>query len=238
MNVIRIIARRELTSFFDSLIAYILLVVFLGFTGFFTWLFGSDIFYRQQADLGAFFSVAQWTLFFFIPALTMRQLAEEKKTGAIELLLTKAVTDRQLVLGKFMACLELVLIALAFTLPYYITVSTLGDIDHGATLCGYLGLILLSAAYIAIGLFTSSLTDNQIVAFILALFIGIFFHFLFGIMANFTGGFLGTLFSTLSVTNHFESISRGVIDSKDIIFFLSLTAIGLLLAEWRIIQRA
>ena len=114
-----IIARKELNGFFDSLVAYMLLIAFLGFSGFFTWLWGSDIFYHKQANLSAFFSVALWSLFFFIPAITMRQFAEEKKTGTIELLLTKRITDHQLVLGKYLACLLMVIIALLFTIPYY-----------------------------------------------------------------------------------------------------------------------
>ncbi|HHH49418.1 MAG TPA: ABC transporter permease, partial [Saprospiraceae bacterium] len=206
MSPVWIIAKRELNSFFDSLVAYIIIIAFLAFSGYFTWLGGSDIFFRKEADLLVFFQIAFWTLFFFIPALTMRQLAEEKKTGTIELLLTKDVTDRQVVLGKFLACLMMVGIALLFTLPYYITVARLGDIDHGATIAGYFGLLLMSAAYISIGLFTSSLTNNQIVAFLLALFIGIFFHFLFDMMASSMKGQMGELFSTLSLRNHYQSI--------------------------------
>lgn len=237
MREIWILSKRELSAFFNSLVAYILLLGFLGFSGLFTWLYGGDIFLRKQADLQVFFSVALWTLFIFIPAITMRQLAEEKKTGTIELLLTKPLTDRQLVLGKYLACLLLVVIALAFTIPYYITVASIGDIDHGATIAGYLGLILLSSAYISIGLFTSSLTNNQIVAFLLALLIGIFFQFLFDALSgNFTG-WLGELFRDLSVTTHFESIARGVLDSKDLVYFLSLTVLGLLLAELMISKR-
>ena len=162
MDPIWIIARKELGSFFDSLIAYILLVAFLGFSGFFTWMASNmDIFFRKQADLQVFFGVAYWSLFIFIPALTMRQLAEEKKSGTIELLLTKAVSERQLVLGKFIACLGLVIIALLLTLPYYYTVANIGNIDHGATICGYFSLLLMSAAYISIGLFASSITTTR-----------------------------------------------------------------------------
>jgi len=112
-----IIAKRELNSFFDSLIAYIMLVLFLGFSGFFTWILGSDVFFIGQASLQSFFNVSYWTLFFFIPALTMRLLAEERKTGTIELLLTRAVTDRAVVAGKFLSTLILICIALLFTLP-------------------------------------------------------------------------------------------------------------------------
>lgn len=238
MHPVWVIAKRELNSFFDSLVAYIVLIAFLGFSGFFTWLSGSgDIFMRRQADLAVFFSVARWTLFFFIPALTMRMLAEERRSGTLELLLTKAVSNRQVVLGKFVACLLMVGIALLFTLPYYFTVSQLGDMDHGATLAGYFGLLLMSAAYIAIGLFASSITNNQIVAFLLALFIGIFFHFLFDVLAAGATGFWGELFSTLSMSRHVDSITRGVLDSKDLVYFLSLTAFGLLLAELSISKR-
>ena len=237
MKTTWIIAKRELQSFFDSLIAYIMLVAFLGFSGFFTWLYGMDIFLVGQATLRSFFGIAYWTLFFFIPALTMRLLAEEKKTGTIELLLTKAVTDRQVVLGKFLSTLILIGIALLFTLPYYITVANIGKIDHGAVICGYLGLLLMSSAYVSIGLFASSITNNQIVAFLTALFIGLFFHIIFDVLAgNFTG-VLGGIFNTLSLSVHFESISRGVIDTKDLAYFLSIIFIGLFLSELSLTKR-
>ena len=231
MNPILVIAKKELGSFFDSLIAYILIIAFLGFSGLFTWLYGSDIFFRKQADLQVFFGVAFWTLFFFIPALTMRQLAEEKKTGTIELLLTKAVTYRQIILGKFLACFLLVAIALLFTLPYYYTVSQLGNIDHAATILGYVGLLLMSGAYISIGLFTSSLTNNQIVAFLLALFIGVFFHLLVDFIGAESSRIIGELTDTLSMRKHFTSIQRGVVDSKDLVYFGSIIFIGIMLSE-------
>ena len=238
MNQVWVIAKRELGSYFDSLIAYIIIVVFLGVSGFFTWLIGNgDIFFRKQADLNVFFEVARWTLFFFIPAITMRQLAEEKKTGTIELLLTKAVSNRQVILGKFLSCFLTVAIALLFTLPYYFTVAQLGNIDHGATITGYIALLLMSAAYISIGIFASSLTNNQIVAFLLALFIGIFFHLLFDVMASGAGPFWGQIFDTLSLSRHFDSISRGVLDTKDLIYFGSIILLGLLLAEVSISRR-
>ena len=233
-----IIAKRELNAFFDSLVAYILLIAFLGFSGFFTWLnSNADIFLRKQADLIVFFQVAFWTLFLFIPAITMKQLAEEKKTGTIEMLLTKEITNRQIVWGKFLACFMMVLIALLFTLPYYITVANIGNIDHGATICGYFGLILMSAAYISIGLFASSITNNQIVAFLLALFISIFFHIIFGFLANGATGVFGQIFDTLSLSKHFESISRGVLDTKDLVYFISITILGILLSEINLAKR-
>ncbi len=232
-----IIAVRELRTFFDSLTAYILIVVFLGLSGFFTWLFGSDIFFIGQATLQPFFSVAYWTLFFFIPALTMRMLAEENKTGTIELLMTKAVTDWQILFGKFLACLSLIVIALLLTLPYYISVASIGPVDNGAVICGYLGLILMSTVYISIGLFASSITSNQIVAFLLSLVIGVFFLIIFNVLSSNFTGLLGEIFNYLSLQTHFDSISRGVVDSKDIIYFLSISLFGLILAESSLSKR-
>jgi len=166
MDLIWTICKREINAFFNSLTAYIILVVFLAVSGFFTWLGGSgDIFFVGQASLGIFFGIAFWTLFFFIPAITMRMLAEEKRSGTLELLATKPVSDFQIVAGKWLASWLLVLISLAFTLPYYITVANLGNIDHGAVLSGYLALILISGVYTSIGIFASSITKNQIVFF-------------------------------------------------------------------------
>ena len=237
MKPIWSIAKRELKTFFDSLVAYILLVVFLGVSGFFTWLFGSDIFFVGQASLQPFFSIAYFTLFFFIPALTMRMLAEEKRSGTLELLLTKPITDWNVVLGKFLAALILICIALLLTLPYYITVWAIGPIDQGAVWCGYLGLILMSMTFIAIGLFASSITNNQIVAFLLALFIGIFFLIIFNVLSNNFTGLIGEILSYLSLSTHFDSISRGVIDSRDLLYFLTITLFGLILAETSLSKR-
>lgn len=237
MNSIIVIAKRELNSFFDSLVAYVLLVAFLGISGFFTWLFGSNIFFIGQATLQPFFSIAYFTLFFFIPALTMRMIAEEKRSGTLELLLTKPVSDWDVVIGKFLAALMLIIIAIALTLPYYITVWILGPIDHGAVWTGYLGLILMSMTYIAIGLFASSISNNQIVAFLLALFIGVFLLIIFNVLANSFTGTTGQLFSYLSLSTHFDSISRGVIDSRDVLYFLSITIFALVLAESSLTKR-
>jgi ABC-2 type transport system permease protein len=237
MKQIWIISKRELQSFFNSLMAYIMLVAFLGFSGFFTWLFGSDVFFVKQASLQSFFGIAYWTLFFFIPALTMRLFAEENKSGTIELLVTKPVNDWQLVLGKFLSTLTLIIIALILTLPYYITVANLGPVDHGAVWSGYLGLILMSAAYISIGIFTSSISNNQIVGYMLALFIGIFFQVIFGLLAGNLSGLFGSILDYLSLSTHFESISRGVIDTKDLIYFLSIIFIGLVLTEGNLAKK-
>ncbi len=237
MRTILTIAKREFTTFFDSLTAYILIILFLGLTGFFTWLYGSDVFFTGQASIQPFFAIAYWTMFFFIPALTMKMIAEEKENGTIELLLTKAVTDWQVILGKFLACLALVGVALLCSLPYYFTVSWLGDVDHGAVWCGYLGILLLSAAYIGIGIFASSLTNNQIVAFLISLFIGVFFLIIFSVLANSMSGVVSQVFDYLSISTHYESITRGVIDTKDIVYFLSITGLCLLLAETVLAKR-
>jgi len=232
-----IIALKEFRTFFDSLTAYILLVVFLGLSGFFTWISGSDIFFIGQATLQPFFSVAYWTLFFFIPALTMRMLAEENNSGTIELLLTKPITDWQIIMGKFTACLMLIIIALLLTLPYYISIAFLGNVDNGAAISGYLGLVLISSAYIGIGLFASSISNNQIVSFLVSLFIGIFFLIIFNVLASDLTGVLGGILNYLSLSTHFQSISRGVIDSRDIIYFLSIAGLGLILAATSLSKR-
>jgi len=237
MREIWILARRELRSFFNSLMAYILLVAFLGFSGFFTWISGADIFMVGQASLQSFFGIAYWTLFFFIPGLTMGQLAEENRSGTIELLLTKPISDWQVIIGKFLSTWILIAIALAFTLPYYITVSTLGEIDHGAVWSGYLGLLLMSGTYIAIGLFASSVSNNQIVGFLLALLIGIFFHIIFNVLSASFTGVVGNVLHYLSLSTHYESISRGVIDTKDLFYFFSLIALGLASAEFVVARK-
>jgi ABC-2 type transport system permease protein len=237
MRSIWVITKRELASFFDSLIAYVMIIIFLGLSGFFTWLFGSNVFLIGQADLQVFFGISYWTLFLFIPAITMRSLAEENRSGTIELLSTKAVSDWEIVVGKFLACVLLLLIALACTLPYYITVARLGDVDHGAIIGGYFGLLLLSGMYISIGIFSSSLTNNQIVAFLVALCIGIFFHILFQLMASGSTGMIGGILDYLSARSHFESLSRGVIDSRDLIYFGSFILAGLVLSQTMLSKR-
>ena len=231
MRQIWIVCKRELNSFFDSLLAYIMIIAFLGFSGFFTWLYGRDVFLVKQASLQSFFDVAYWTLFFFIPALTMRLIAEEKNSGTLEMVLTKPVSDWQLVTGKYLSALCLIVISLLLTVPYYITIASIGPVDHGAVLTGYLGLILMSAAYISIGVFTSSITNNQIVAFLLALLIGIFFHLLFSLLSRNFSGILGNILNYLSLDTHYNSVTRGVIDTRDLIYFVSVIFTGLFFSE-------
>ena len=167
----------------------------------------------------------------------MRLLAEERKTGTIELLLTKALTDRQVVAGKFLAAFLLIAIALLFTLPYPLTLALIGKPDYGQIFCGYAGLLLMSAAYIGIGLYASSVTANQIVAFLMALFMSLFFHLIFGVLSGQFSGVTGQLIDYCSLTSHFESMARGVIDSTDLVYFLSIVLAGLLLAGFSLSKR-
>lgn len=229
-----LIARKELASFFDSPLAYLVITAFLAVSGFFTWWFGTDVFMRGQADLGTFFQVANWSLFILIPALTMRTLAEERKSGTLDLLLTRRPTPQQVANGKFIACTALIALTLLCTLPYYITVAQLGKVDHGAVLCGYLGLLMLGAFYIALGIFASSLTASQVSAFVLALSGMAIFHFGASVLAaNFTGT-AGQVFRFIGTGSHFESIGRGVIDSRDLVYFATFTCAWLLLTGRRL----
>lgn len=239
MSHIWTICKREVNAFFDSLIAYIMLVVFLGISGLFTWLFGgNDIFFVGQASLSSFFGVAFWTLFFFIPAVTMRMISEEERAGTLELLATKPVSRFQIIAGKWLAAWLLIVISLALTLPYYFTVASLGPIDHGATVSGYLALLLISAVYTSIGVFTSSLTSNQIVAFIGSLFIAVFFQMLFGQMASILPDFLADIAEFLSLNEHYQTMSRGVVGISNITYMLSLTLLGFLFASAALKRRS
>lgn len=233
-----VICKREVASFFDSLMAYILLVVFLGLTGFFTWLYGSDVFFVGQASLGSFFGMAYWTLFFFIPAVTMKSLADEKKSGTYELLATKPISDFEIVFGKWMGAWFLILISLAASLPYYITVANLGPIDHGATFGGYLALVLISGVYISIGIYASSLTNNQIVAFIMSLFVSFFFHLLFDLLSSIAPGDVANVLNYMSLSFHFQTMSRGVIGIENIVYTVSVMALSLILATLSLRRRA
>jgi len=195
------------------------------------------VFMRGLADLSTFFNTAYWTLFFFIPAITMRTIADERRTGTLDLLLTKAVSDRQVVAGKYLACVILIALALLCTLPYWITIASIGTVDHGSIACGYLALLCMSSAYIALGVFASSLTNNQIVAFLIGLLLVALFHMAFSVMAsNFTGT-VGETLHQLGTLAHFDSMSRGIIDSRDLLWFASITVLGLSLAEMDLAKR-
>jgi len=237
MKQIWIITKRELQAYFDSLMAYILLILFLGFSGFFTWIYGNDIFFIKQATLMPFFSIAYWTLFFFIPALTMRLLSEENRMGTIELLLTKPVSNWQVLMGKYVASLLLIAIALLLTFSYPISVSTMGNLDGGEVFSGYLALLLFSSMMIGIGLFTSSIGNNQIVSYLLALFLGIFFQIIFGMLGQSLPGIPGHVLDYLSTSTHFESMTRGVLDTRDILFFAGISFLMLVFSESMLIRK-
>ena len=167
----------------------------------------------------------------------MRSLAEENKTGTVELLLTKPITHWQILWGKFLGCLALIFCALLCTLPFCISIIYLGPADIGVIFCGYLGLFLMSAAYIAIGIFASSITSNQVVAFLIALFIGIFFQLLFGMVGSGLQGTAGEILNYLGVQLHYDGITRGLIDSRDVLYFLSIVFLGLILSEVSLSKR-
>ena len=231
MQKVLILAFKELGMFFDSLVAYVLLVIFLGLTGYFTWLSGNNIFFSEQASLQLFFAVSYWTLLFFIPALTMRSLSEEQRNGTLEWLVTKPISMMQIIIGKFLSVWGMVLVALICTLPYYITVANLGNIDHGAVWGGYAGLVLVSMAYIGLGLFASSLTQQQVVAFLITLCVLLFFHFICPLLTRELRGFWGDIFYFLASNTHFQNTSRGVIDLRDLVYFFSIAALGLVMAQ-------
>lgn len=227
--------KKELASFFSSLIGYLTIVVFLVLTGLMLWVFRGDfnILDYGFANIDGLFVIGPFLYLFLIPAITMRTFAEEKKNGTIELLLTKPLSEMTIVWAKFLAGCTLVFISLLPTLVCYFCVYALGDpvgnIDTGSVAGSYAGLLLLGAAFVAIGLFASSVTNNQIVAFILAALMSAFMHM--GFDAIYRMGFLGQadlLVRSLGVSYHYESISRGVIDTRDVIYFSSVIALFLL----------
>lgn len=232
MHIVRILIDKELSNTFSSWGIYIGYILFFCVCGFITWLSSSNIFYLGQATMMPFFIVINWTQFFLIPALTMRSIADEKKNGTLELLLTKPIKTAEFIGGKFTASLIISFIALLLTLPYYFTIAILGHVDHGAVLLGYLGLIELSACYISIGIFASALSRTPITAFFISFGIGICFQLFFGMLAKqISTGFFAGLFSYLSIEEHFDSLSRGILDTRDIIYFTSIITIFLSLSK-------
>ncbi len=229
MNTTFAIARRELSAFFNSPIAYIVICGFLLVAG---WLYFGTVFLGGQASMRAFFSIAPVLFVVFAPAVTMRLIAEEKKSGTLELIFTMPVEDWQVVVGKFLAALGLVCVGLLFTLPYAFTISSLtaqpNTFDWGPVFGGYLGLVLMAASFLAIGLWASALSRNQIIGFIVGLLLCFGFYFV-DKLAILMPVSIAEVLQWLSVDYHFENIARGVLDTRDLLFYLSLTAIGLLL---------
>lgn len=229
MNTTLAVARREFRAFFNSPVAYVVLGAFLLVAG---WLYFGTLFLASQASLRGFFEMAPFLFVLLIPAISMRLLAEERKSGTIELMLTLPVRDWELVAGKFFAALGMVAVGLLFTLPYALTVSRLIvpgiDFDWGPVVGGYVGLILMAASFVALGLWASAMTRNQIIGFIVALVLCFFFWGI-GKFAVLLPEAAASVFQFLSVDYHFDNISRGVIDSRDVFFYLSLIVGGLVL---------
>ena len=226
--------KKEISNFLSSLIGIMVIVVFLLITGLFLWVFKSDfnLLSYGYANLDGLFILAPWVFLFLVPAVTMRSFAEENRTGTIEMLLTKPLSDWQIIMAKFLASVALVLLALIPTGVYYFSVYRLGfpmgNLDSGSILGSYIGLFLLSASFISIGIFCSSVTNNQILAFILSVFlcgfIYIGFEFIFSLSLF---GPIDLFIQRLGMSAHYSSISRGVIDTRDILYFLSVMALFL-----------
>ncbi|MBP1654848.1 MAG: transporter [Bacteroidetes bacterium] len=226
LRTVLTIFRRELRSYFNSPVAYVVIVVFLAIVG---WFFSSNLFLMNMATMRVVFELVPLVFLFFIPAITMRLLAEEQKTGTIELLTTRPVRDSEIVLGKFLAAWVLVAITLLPTVLYVIILASLGPLDIGPVATGYLGLLLMAAVYIGIGIVASSLTENQIVAFIISFLIILALFLLNKVLIYVPQGLASTL-EFLGVDYHFSNIARGVIDSRNLIYFASLIGFSLLLA--------
>ena len=221
-NVIPIL-KKELRSYFASPVAYIVLSVFVLICG---WFFSTSLFVVGQASMRNVFTIIPFVFTFFVPAITMRLLSEEKKAGTFELLVTMPISDIEVIVGKYLAALVLLAVAIGLTSINAFTIAMLGKADHGATFAGYVGLLLLGAGYLAIGVLASSLTENQIVAFITS-FLVIFVLSLIDKVLIFFPAALASIFEYMSAEYHFNNIARGVLDSRDLVYYASLVAIGL-----------
>lgn len=223
--------KKEIRSFLSSLIAYVVMLVFLGATGLFMWVIkGNNIFDLGLASMQVMFEMAPYIFIFLISAITMRSFSEEKRLGTIETLTTRPVSDLGIIMGKYLACVTLLLIALLPTLIYYYSVSQLGNpagnIDTGAMWGSYLGLVFLGMAYTAIGIFSSAFSDNQIVALIMSMALGFFFYVVLGMMGDIAAlDAIGKSLEWFSLEYHYDSISRGVLDTRDMLYMLSFSAL-------------
>lgn len=220
---------KEIKSFLSSIIGYVFIVIYLISSGLFHWVisYNTNLLEGVEADLIPFFNLSPVIFLILIPAITMRSIAEERRTGTIELLFTRPISDIQLLFGKYLAAVTLLLIAILPTLFYYFTMyylgSPVGIIDTGATLTSYIGLVLLGATFISIGIFASSITSSQIVAFILSMFLCWLFYDGFNLLGSYNLlGELDTIVRSFGMTTHYDSIKKGVIDSSDLLYFLSV----------------
>jgi ABC-2 type transport system permease protein len=223
---------REIKSFFGSPIGYLVIALFLIGNGLFLWVFEGEynILKTGFADLTPFFNLAPWILIFLIPAVTMRSFSDEKKQGTLELLLTKPISLWEIVNGKFLGAFLLIVMAILPTFIYVAVIYNLGapegNIDMGSTLGSYFGLLFLIGAYSAIGIFTSSISENQIVCFIIAVFLCFFFYFGFEGLASIVPSF-SSIIAYFGMQDHYKSMSRGVIDTRDVIYFVSVAVLFL-----------
>jgi len=220
---------KEIKSFLSSIIGYVFILIYLISSGLFHWVisYNTNLLEGVEADLIPFFNLSPVIFLILIPAITMRSIAEERRTGTIELLFTRPISDIQLLFGKYLAAVSLLLIAILPTLFYYFTMyylgSPVGIIDTGATLTSYIGLILLGATFISIGIFASSITSSQIVAFILSMFLCWLFYDGFNLLGSYNLlGELDTIVRSFGMTTHYDSIKKGVIDSSDLLYFISV----------------
>jgi ABC-2 type transport system permease protein len=233
------IALREIKSFFGSPIGYLVIALFLLFNGLFLWVFQGEynLLNSGFADMSPFFTITPWILIFLIPAVTMRSFSDEKKQGTIELLFTKPLSVLEIVSGKFLGAFLLILIAIIPTFIYVFILSSLGlpegNIDMGSTLGSYFGLLFLIASYTAIGIFSSSLSDNQIVAFLIAVFLCFIFYYGFQGIASYIPS-IENIIASLGIDSHFKSMGRGVIDTRDILYFSSLTTLFITLTVFKL----
>jgi ABC-2 type transport system permease protein len=223
---------KEIRSFLSSIIGYVFIVIFLITSGIFHWVisFDTNLLEGAEADLIPFFNLSPIIFLILIPAITMRSFAEERRTGTIELLFTRPISDLQIVLAKFYAGVTLVLISLIPTFIYFFTMyylgSPVGIIDEGATLVSYFGLLMIGSVFVSIGIFASAITSSQIVAFILAMFLCWFFMDGLTLIGSFgTVGGLDKFFRFCSLNYHYDSIKRGVLDTSDLLYFLGMIAL-------------
>lgn len=234
------ILKKELNSFFSSPIGYLVIGLFLLINSLFLWVFNGEfnVLDNGFADLSGFFLLSPWILIFLIPAITMRSFSDEKKQGTLELLFTKPISISNIILGKYFAAMALIIFALIPTLIYVYTVyqlgNPIGNIDLGSVFGSYLGLLFLAAAYTAIGVFSSTLSKNQIVAFIIAVFISFMFYFGFEGISQYTPFGDDLYLETLGMQYHFKSISRGIIDTRDLLYFISISTFFIILTNLKL----
>ncbi len=231
MNHILTIAKREVRGYFSSPVAFVFIVIFLLLTGFFTFMVGG-LFERGEASLQAFFAWHPWLYLFLVPAVGMRMWSEERRLGTIELLLTMPITPWQAIVGKFLASWVVVGLALVLTFPIWITVNYLGHPDNGVILAGYIGSLLMAGAYLAITAMTSAMTRNQVVSFIVSVVLALFLILagyppVTNMLTSWASSWLVDGIAAFSVMTHFESIQKGVLDSRDILYFLSVIIFSL-----------